>query len=91
MPYNSKLLEDVSQGVESREGDCGDQEEYGVRLMLRDLLRSNERGREEDVVWFCVDGWRLVALVVEAEIEETVLALIVHSSSLRMGALLTST
>lgn len=30
MPHDSELLADVSQGVESRAGDCGDQEEYGV-------------------------------------------------------------
>lgn len=29
MPYDFELLEDVSEGVEPREGDCGDQEDDG--------------------------------------------------------------
>ena len=30
MPYDLELLEDVSEGVESGESNCGDQEEYGL-------------------------------------------------------------
>ena len=32
MPYDSQLLEDVSERVESGEGDCGGEEEYGVSI-----------------------------------------------------------
>ena len=32
MPHYPELLEDVSQGVESGQSDCGDQEEYGIYL-----------------------------------------------------------
>ena len=32
VPHDPELLEDVSKGVESREGDCGDQEDDGFYL-----------------------------------------------------------
>lgn len=32
MPHHPELLEDVSEGVESREGNCGDKEDDGVDL-----------------------------------------------------------
>ena len=32
VPHNSQLLENLSQGTQPRQGDCGDQEEHGIRV-----------------------------------------------------------
>ena len=40
MPYHSELFEDLSEGVESWEGHCGDKEDDGFYV-----------GRLGDVIW----------------------------------------
>lgn len=42
MPHYSKLQQNVSEGTEPGQGDCGDQEEHGILSDVFDVLGDIE-------------------------------------------------